>query len=71
MGQDTPLADQTQKPRHFYGVYVAGTSMLIYFFTNGMLLFVPPNLFPRFMEEFQATEAEVSRTSAITHAVAA
>ena len=45
--------------------------MLIYFFTNGMLLFVPPNLFPRFMEEFQATEAEVSRTSAITHAVAA
>ena len=69
MGQKNPLADQTQKPRRFYGYYVAGTSMLIYFFTNGIMLFIPPNLFPRLMEEFQATEAEVSWTSSISHLV--
>ena len=69
MGQRNPLADQTQKPRRFYGYYVAGTSMLIYFFTNGIMLFIPPNLFPRLMEEFQATEAEVSWTSSISHLV--
>jgi sugar phosphate permease len=69
--QKSSSADQPGTPKTFYGVYVAGTSMLIYFFTNGMLLFVPPNLYPRLMEEFQATAAEVSRTSVITHAVAA
>jgi len=47
-------SDQPVKAKRFYGTYVAGTSMLIYFFTNGMALFIPPNLFPRLMEEFQA-----------------
>lgn len=64
-------SDQPEKAKRFYGTYVAGTSMLIYFFTNGMALFIPPNLFPRLMEEFQATAAEVSTTVAITHLVAA
>jgi len=64
-------SDQPEKTKRFYGTYVAGTSMLIYFFTNGMALFIPPNLFPRLMEEFQATAAEVSTTVAITHLVAA
>ena len=43
--------------------------MLVYFFTNGMALFVPQNLFPRFMETFAATPAEVSRTTAITFGI--
>ncbi len=34
-----------------------------------MSLFVPQNLFPRFMETFGATAAEVSRTTAITFAI--
>ncbi|MCH8320765.1 MAG: MFS transporter, partial [Acidobacteria bacterium] len=68
--KNLPL-DQPEKANRFYGTYVAGTSMLIYFFTNGMALFIPPNLFPRLMEEFQATAAEVSTTVAITHLVAA
>ena len=42
---------------------------MVYFFTNGMSLFVPQNLFPRFMETFGATAAEVSRTTAITFGI--
>ena len=64
-------SEQPVKAKRFYGTYVAGTSMLIYFFTNGMALFIPPNLFPRLIEEFQATAAAVSTTVAITHLVAA
>ncbi|HJP37863.1 MAG TPA: MFS transporter [Gammaproteobacteria bacterium] len=51
--------------RRFYGWYIAGTCLLIYFFTNGMALFVPQNLFPRFMETFNATEGEVSLTTGL------
>lgn len=50
--------------RFFYGWYIVATCLLIYLFTNGMSIFVPQNLFPRFMETFAATEGEVSRTVA-------
>jgi MFS family permease len=51
--------------RRFYGWYMAGACLLIYFFTNGMAIFVPQNLFPRFMETFDATEGEVSITTGL------
>ena len=51
--------------RVFYGWYIAGACLLIYFFTNGMSIFVPQNLFPRFMETFSATEGEVSITTGL------
>jgi len=51
-------------------VWIAAVCVLVYFFTNGMALFVPQNLFPRFMETFGATPAEVSRTTAITFGIA-
>lgn len=44
---------------------MAGACLLIYFFTNGMAIFVPQNLFPRFMETFSATEGQVSVTVAL------
>ncbi|MBL8200791.1 MAG: MFS transporter [Chromatiales bacterium] len=51
-------------------LWIAAVCVLVYFFTNGMSLFVPQNLFPRFMETFGATPAEVSRTTAITFGIA-
>ncbi|MEO8444013.1 MAG: MFS transporter [Gammaproteobacteria bacterium] len=48
---------------------IAAVCVLVYFFTNGMSLFVPQNLFPRFMETFGATAAEVSRTTALTFGI--
>jgi MFS family permease len=50
----------------FYGWYIAGICMLIYFFTNGMSIWVPQNLFPRFMETFDATAAAVSFSTGTT-----
>ena len=50
-------------------LWIAGVCVLVYFFTNGMALFVPQNLFPRFMETFGATPAEVSQTTAITFGI--
>ena len=50
-------------------LWIAAVCVLVYFFTNGMALFVPQNLFPRFMETFGATPAEVSRTTAITFGI--
>jgi len=50
-------------------LWIAAVCVLVYFFTNGMALFVPQNLFPRFMEAFGATPAEVSRTTAITFGI--
>jgi MFS family permease len=50
-------------------VRIAAVCVVVYFFTNGMSLFVPQNLFPRFMETFDATPADVSRTTAITFGV--
>jgi MFS family permease len=50
-------------------VGVGAVCVLIYYFTNGMSLFVPQNLFPRFMETFGSTAEEVSRTTAITFAI--
>ncbi len=49
--------------------WIAAVCVLVYFFTNGMALFVPQNLFPRFMATFGATPAEVSRTTAITFVI--
>jgi MFS family permease len=57
--------------KRFYGWYVAGACLLIYFFTNGMTIFVPQNLFPRFMETFDATEGEVSLTVALMFGLSA
>ena len=65
------LSPETTDAKRFYGIYIVVCSALIYFFNNGMTLFVPQNLFPRFMAEFQATAAEVSRTTALTLLVAA
>ncbi len=48
--------------KFFYGWYIAAICLLIYLFTNGMSIFVPQNLFPRYMETFGATEREVSET---------
>lgn len=50
---------------------MAGACLLIYFFTNGMAIFVPQNLFPRFMETFSATEGEVSVTVALMFGLSA
>ena len=71
MASEQDLSPQTTDAKRFYGIYIVVCSMLIYFFNNGMTLFVPPNLFPRFMAEFQATAAEVSRTTSLTLLVAA
>ncbi len=57
--------------KFFYGWYVCGVSVAIYFFTNGMTLFVPQNLFPRLMETFNATEAQISVTTALSLGLAA
>ena len=58
-----------RRPR-FYGWYIASCCLVVFFFTNGLSLYVPQNLFPRFMETFDATPAEVSRTTAISFALA-
>ena len=50
---------------------MAGACLLIYFFTNGMAIFIPQNLFPRFMETFAATEGEVSITVALMFGLSA
>ena len=55
--------------KFFYGWYIAGTCLLIYLFTNGMSIFVPQNLFPRFMETFSATEGQVSLTTGLMFGV--
>jgi len=49
-----------------YRWVVAATAFTIYFFTNGMAIFVPQNLFPRLMEEFSVTAGEVSRVTFVT-----
>lgn len=61
---------QTDK-RVFYGWFIAGICVLVYFFTNGMTIFMPQNLFPRLMAEFSANEGQVSLTSSITFLAAA
>lgn len=61
---------RTEQPPRFYGWYIAGCCLVVFFFTNGLSLYVPQNLFPRFMETFGATPAEVSRTTAISFALA-
>ena len=61
---------RTEKRPRFYGWYIAGCCLVVFFFTNGLSLYVPQNLFPRFMETFGATPAEVSRTTAISFALA-
>lgn len=53
-------------PARFYGWYIVAVCVLVYFFTNGMTVFVPQNLFPRLMEDFAADSGEISLTLAIT-----
>lgn len=55
--------------KFFYGWYVLAACLLIYLFTNGMTIFVPQNLFPRFMETFSATEGQVSLTTGLMFGV--
>jgi len=55
----------------FYGWYVAAASVSTYFFTNGMTLFVPQNLFPRFIETFGVTAGQVSLTTALSLGIGA
>jgi len=52
--------------RIFYGWYVATAAVMIYFMTNGATIAIPPVFYPKFIEEFKATEAAVSLCSAIT-----
>lgn len=59
----------TEREQSRQAIGIAAVCVLVYFFTNGMSLFVPHNLFPRFMETFGSTAAEVSRTTAITFAI--
>ena len=63
--------NRQQASERFYGWYVVAASVAIYFFTNGMTLFVPQNLFPRFIETFSATPAQVSYMTAISLGLAA
>ncbi len=56
----------TTKTRFFYGWLIAAVCVLVYFFTNGMTIFVPQNLFPRFMEDFNADAGQVSITATIS-----
>jgi MFS family permease len=60
----------TQDGRLFYGWVITAVCVVVYFFTNGLAVFVPQNLFPRYMETFGATPAQVSPMVAITFAVA-
>lgn len=52
--------------QRFYGWYIVGVCVLVYFFTNGMTIFVPQNLFPRLMEDFAADAGQISTTITIT-----
>ena len=45
---------------------IAVVAVSVYFFTNGMAIFVPQNLFPRLMEDFSVTAAVISRSAGIT-----
>jgi MFS family permease len=55
----------------FYGWYVAATAVVVYFFTNGLSVFVPQNLAPRLMESFGASAADIGRTTLVTFVVSA
>lgn len=55
----------------YYGWYVAASSVLVYFFTNGLAVFVPQSLAPRLMESFGASAADIGRTSLVTFSIAA
>jgi MFS family permease len=57
--------------RAFYGWYVAVIAVVIYFFTNGLAVFVPQSLAPRLMESFGASAGEIGRTTLISFAIAA
>jgi len=59
-------SDSTAPRRVFYGWYIASIAVLAYFFTNGMSIWVPQNLFPRFMEDFNATAGDVSFSTGTT-----
>jgi MFS family permease len=66
MQKDGPwLMTSPNADKFFYGWYVCGACLVIYLFTNGMTIFVPQNLFPRFMETFSATEGQVSLTTGL------
>ena len=69
--RSAPLTPMARPCRVFYGWYVAASAILIYFFTNGLGVFVPQNLAPRLMESFDASAAEIGIAYSITFGVTA
>jgi len=65
------IAGTVRSRRIFYGWYVAAAAIAIYFFSNGLSLFVPQSLAPRLIETFGATPAEIGRMTLITFVVTA
>jgi len=61
---------ESDQPNNYRWV-IAAVVILIYFFTNGMAIFVPQNLFPRLMEEFSVSAGEISRVIFVTLMVCA
>lgn len=53
----------------FYGWIVSGGATLAYFFTNGVAFYLPQNLFPRLIEDFGLSVAQVSLAGAVTFMV--
>lgn len=64
-----PNAARPHRGGLFYGWYVSGAALASYFFSNGLAIFVPPNLYPRLIEDFGISIADVSTTGIITFLV--
>lgn len=62
----TRIDDAARPGRLFYGWTVCSVSVATYFFTNGLTLFVPQNLFPRLIETFDVSAGQISGTTAIS-----
>ncbi len=50
----------------YYGWYVAASAVVIFFFTNGLAVFVPQSLAPRLLESFQANPGQLGLATTIT-----
>jgi len=62
----TGIDDAARPGRRHYGWTICSVSVATYFFTNGLTLFVPQNLFPRFIETFDVSAGQISGTTAIS-----
>lgn len=54
------------KSGFFYGWFVCLAATLAYFFTNGVAYYLPQNLFPRLMEDFDVSVSAISIAGALT-----